>query len=174
MSAKSYTLASDEKATQVMIGTGDLLVWGDLVTKEHTRINAFLSTLAEDFVPIHDAKILFLAPTQQVPPLEKPVIYLKLEEILLFYNMTEDTPLPEETEVRRYVPVEAIIGSFHVEGKMVKSPVATILNLLLVSKDQYMVLYEATIRHVAKPWLGTFRSNMVQVRRDRMLLISNA
>jgi hypothetical protein len=173
MSAKTYTLASDEKTTQVMIGTDDLLVWGDLVTKEHARISAFLSTLAEDFVPLHDAKVLFLAPTQQVPPLEKPAVYMKLEEILLFYDMAEDTPLPEETELRRYEPVEVVVGSFHIEGKMVKSPVATLHNLLLVTRDEYMPFYQATIRHVAKPWLGVFSTSMVQLRRDRMILISN-
>jgi hypothetical protein len=33
MSARSYTLAADEKATQVIIGTTDTLIWGDLITR---------------------------------------------------------------------------------------------------------------------------------------------
>lgn len=170
MSQKSYTLASDEKATQVMIGTADMLLWGDLVTKEHARLVAFLATLAEDFVPLRDAKILFLAPTQQIAPVERPTVYLKLEEILLFYVMSDPEPLPEETEVRRFEPVEAIVGPFQIEGMILKSPIATLQNLLLVAKDAYMPIYEATIRHVAKPWLGTFSSDMVQVQRARLTM----
>jgi hypothetical protein len=170
MSEKPYELGSDEKATQVMIGTSDMLVWGDLVTREHVRMSAFLSTLAEDFVPVHDAKILFLAPTQQVPPVHRTIAYVKLEEILFFYLMSEDVPLPEETEVRRFEPVKVIVGSFEVEGQLLKSPMATMQNLLLVTKDDYMVFYKATIRHVAKPWLGAFSTSAAQVRRHRLTL----
>ncbi len=66
MSEKQYTLAPDEKATQVMVGTADTLFWGALVTKEQVRLSSFLTTLAEDFVPFHNVKILFLAPAQQM------------------------------------------------------------------------------------------------------------
>jgi hypothetical protein len=170
MNEKPYTLQPDEKATQVMIGTHDMLLWGDLLTKEQARVAAFLSTLAEDFVPLHDVKILFLAPTEQVPPVQRAFAYIKLEEVLFFYLMSEEVPLPEESEVRRFEPVEAIVGSFQVEGQILKSPIATIQNLLLVTKNDYMTLYQATIRHVAKPWLGTFDTSMVQVRRHRLVL----
>jgi hypothetical protein len=171
MSTKPYELQPDEKATQVMIGTQDMLLWGDLVTKEHARINAFLSTLAEDFVPLHDVKILFLAPTQQISPLQRAIAYVKLEEILFFFPMAENVPLPEESETRRFEPIELVVGSFQIEGQLLKSPVATMQNLLLVTKDNYMSFYQATIRQVAKPWLGTFSTSMVQVRRGRLTLI---
>lgn len=173
MSDKPYELKADEKATQVMIGTHDLLLWGDLLTKEQARLGAFLSTLAEDFVPLYDAKMLFLSPAQQLPPVRKAVAYVKLEEILFFYVMSEDLPLPEESEVRRFEPVEAIVGSFQIEGQILKSPIATLQNLLLVTKDDYIPLYKATIRHAAKPWLGAFSTSMVQVRRHRLTLTSH-
>jgi hypothetical protein len=168
MDGKSYTLEADEKATQVMIGTADMLMWGDLVTKEHARIGAFLTTLAEDFVPLRDVKILFLAPAQQVAPVDRAMVYVKLEEILLFYSMSDPVPLPEETEVRRFEPIGVIIGSFQIEGTILKSPVTSLQNLMLVSKDPYLPVYQATVRHVAKPWLGTLASSMVQVRRERL------
>lgn len=170
MRNRPYTLETDQKATKVMIGTLDILLWGDLVTKEHIRISAFLSTLAEDFVPLRDAKILFLAPTQRIAPVDRPIAYVKKEEILLFHTMADQEPLPEETEVRRFEPVEAIVGSYQIEGAILKSPIATLLNLLLVTKDAYLPIYRAQIHHVAKPWLGTFSSNMVQVRRDRLTM----
>jgi len=168
MGQKTYNLKSDEKATQVMIGTADMLIWGDLVTKEHVRIFAFLTTLAEDFVVVHDAKVLFLAPAQQVAPVDRALVYVKLEEILMFYSMSEAVPLPEESEVRRYEPMEFIVGPFQIEGDMLKSPIASLQNVLLVSKDDYLPLYNAKVRHVSKPWLGTFSSSMVQVQRARL------
>ena len=173
MSEKPYELKADEKATQVMIATHDLLLWGDLVTKEQARISAFLSTLAEDFVPLHDVKILHLAPSQQLAPMHRAEAYVKLEEILLFYIMSEDVPLPEESEVRRYKPVEILVGDFQIEALLLKSPISSIQNLLLVIKDDYVPVYKATIRHTAKPWLGTFSTSMVQVRRHRMTLIAS-
>jgi hypothetical protein len=172
MGEKSYAPKADEKATQVMLGTADMLLWGDLVTKEHLRIGAFLTTLAEDFVPLHDAKILFLAPVQQTAPVDRPMVYVKLEEILLFYSMSDPVPLPEETEVRRFEPIEVIIGSFQVEGTILKSPMTSLENLLLVSKDAYLSIYQATVRHVSKPWLGGLTSSMVQVRRERLTVMA--
>ena len=173
MSPKSYMLEPDEKATQVMLGTPDLLIWGDLVTKQHVRIGAFLTTLAEAFIFLHDANILFLAPTQQTAPIKRPVVFIKYEEILFFYSMTEEVPVPEETEVRRLEPVEMLVGSFQIGGVILKSPIATLQNLLLVTKDDYMPIYKATVRHVGMPWLGTFSSSLIQVQRHRLTLTAS-
>lgn len=171
MAQKSYTLEPGEKATPVMIGTSDALIWGDLVTKEQVQMSAFLNTLAEDFVPLHAVKILFLTPRQQMAPLERPLIYIKLEEILLFFSMAGGDTVPGETEVRRYETCELIVGSYQVEATILKSPIANMQNLLLVSKDLYMPFYRATIRHASNPWLGTFNTDAVQLRRDRLMLI---
>jgi hypothetical protein len=173
MDTTSYTPEPGEKSTHVMVGTSDLLIWGDLVTKEQVRISGFLNTLAEDFVPLHDAKALFLAPTEQVAPVDKALIYVKLEEILFFYAMADQEPLPEESEVRRYESVEFLVGSYQIEGSILKSPMATLLNLLLVTKSVYMPVYQAKISHVAKPWLGTFSTSMLQLRRDRLLVVES-
>ena len=168
--AKSYTLEAGEKASQVMVGTGHTLMWGDLVTKEQISVSAFLNTLAEDFVPLHDVKILFLAATQQVPPLERATVHVKLEEILLFFEVASAEALPEETHVRRFEPVEAILGSFQLEGSILKSPLANLGTMLLVSKDPYLHLYRASVRHVAKPWLGTIAATVILVRRDCLIM----
>ena len=169
---QAYTLAPDEKATQVMIGTADTLMWGDLVTKEQVRTSAYLNTLAEDYVSLHDAKILFLAPTEQMAPVERSSVHIRQEEIMIFFVMHDEEPLPEETQTRRYEPVEAIIGSFQVEGAILKAPISNLQNMLLVSKATYMPIYNATVRHVAKSWLGTFSSNFVQIRCEQMILTS--
>jgi len=171
MADKSYTLATGEKATQVMAGTPEALIWGDLVTKEQISLAGFVNTLAEDYVPLHDASVLFLTPAEKTAPLARSVVYIKLEEILLLFERGGSQPPPEETEVRRLEPLEVLIGSYHIEGLLFKSPIATIQNMLLVAKDAYLPLYQASIRHLAKPWLGTFRADLVQVRRDRLIVV---
>jgi hypothetical protein len=170
MTTKTYTLEPGQKATQVMIGTPDTLIWGDLITREQTRISAFLNTLAEDFVPLSDANVLFLAPAQQMAPVPKPRVHIKLEEILFFYGMGESEPLPEQTEMRRLVPVEAFVGSYRIEGMILKSPIADLHTMLLVAKELYTTVYQAKTRHVAKPWLGVLTSDLVQVRLDRLTM----
>ena len=171
---KSYTLAPDEKATQVMIGTADTLMWGDLVTKQAVRISAYLNTLADDYVPLRDVKVLFLAPKEQVAPIKRSSVHVRQEEILIFFVMHDEEPLPEETQTRRYEPVEAIIGSFQIEGSILKAPISNVQNMLLVSKATYLPIYSVSIHHVAKPWLGTFSSNFVQVRCARMIMTERA
>ena len=170
MAAKTYTLEPGQKATQVMIGTADTLMWGDLITRQQTRISTFLNTLAEDFVPLSDAKVLFLAPVQQAVPVLKSRVHIKLEEILFFYPMGEPEPLPEESETRRLEPIEVFVSSYRIEGKILKSPIAELHTMLLVAKEVYTPVYAATIRHVAKPWLGAFTTDVVQVRLDRLTM----
>jgi len=170
MTTKTYTLEPGQKSTQVMIGTPDTLIWGDLITREQARISAFLNTLAEEFVPLSDAKVLFLAPVQQVPPVQKPRVHIRLEEVLFFYAMGESEPLPEQTETRRLEPVEVFVASYRIEGMILKSPIADLHTMLLVAKEVYTPVYKATIRHVAKPWLGTFTTDQVQVRLDRLTM----
>ena len=172
MSNKSYTLQAGEKVSQVMIGTPDMLLWGDLVTKEQVRLAAYLTTLAEDFVRLRDANILFLSPVEQRDPIVRSEVYVKYEEILFFYVMSERLPLPEETELRRFEPLEMVVGSFHIEGEIVKSPMATLQNMLVVTSEPYLSVYRASVRHVAKPWLGSFTSSLVQVRLGRLMVLS--
>lgn len=168
MSDKSYTLEPDEKANQVMVGTPDTLIWGDLVTKKQVRMSVYLNTLAEDFVPLRDVRMLFLAPEQRLAPVERSALYVKQEEILVFFAMNDTEPMPEETETRQYVPVEIFAGSYQIEGKILKAPVSTLQNMLVVSRSVYLPIYEATVHHVAKPWLGKFSSALIQVRRERL------
>lgn len=170
MNQASYALSPEEKASQVMVGTPDMLLWGDLITKQQVRMSIYLNTLAEDFIPLHRVKLLFLAPTQQVAPVEKPTLFVKQEEILLFLAMHDTEPLPDETETRKYEPIEVFAGSYQIEGNLLKSPFSTLENMLMVSRAPYLPIYEATVRHVAKPWLGTFPATLVQVRRDRLLV----
>ena len=170
MTTKTYALESNQKATQVMIGTPDTLIWGDLITREQTRVSTFLNTLAEEFVPLLDAKVLFLAPVQQVPPVQKSRVHIKLEEVLFFYEMGESEPLPEQTETRRLEVIEVFVASYRIEGMILKSPIADLHTMLLVAKELYTPVYKASIRHVAKPWLGTFTADQVQVRLDRLTM----
>ena len=170
MPDKPYALSPGEKATQVMAGTAEALIWGDLVTKERVSLAGFMNTLAEDYVPLRDANVLLLTPVEKTAPLARSMVYVRLGEILLLFERGGSEPPPEETEVRRLEPIEVLIGPYQIEGSLLKSPIATMQNLLLVMKDPYLPLYQATIRHVAKPWLGAFQADLVQVRRDRLIV----
>jgi hypothetical protein len=170
MSARPYTLESDQKAVQVVLGTVDAVIWGDLHLKAHLNLGSYLKMLAEEFVPVYDVQIQFLTSKEQTPPVGRPLLYVRLDEVLFLFSPTDSDAPPAETEMRRYEPVEVVIGSFMVEAMLLKSPLAAMLNLLLVTKAPYMDFYGATIRHMTKPWLGTFSTNYVQIRRDRLFL----
>ena len=167
---QSYTLAQDEKAVQVMIGTADALMWGDLVTKEQVRMSAYLNTLAEEYISLFDAKLLFLAPKEQMPPIERSSVHIRQQAILVFFVLHDEEPLPEETQTRQYEPIEGFVGSYQVEGNLLKPPISSVQNTLMVSKAAYMPIYNATVHHVAKPWLGSFSSNLIHIRCERMIL----
>ena len=63
-----------------------------------------------------------------------------------------------------------IMGSFQIEGSILKAPISNVQNMLRVSKASFVPIFRATIRLVAKSWLGTFSGNVVLVRCTRMIL----
>jgi len=91
MPDKPYTLAPGEKATQVMAGTAEVLIWGDLVTKERVSLTGFMNTLAEDYVPLRDANVLLLTPVEKTAPLARSMVYVRLGEILLLFERSGGT-----------------------------------------------------------------------------------
>jgi hypothetical protein len=84
--------------------------------------------------------------------------------------MGESETLPEQSETRRLEPIEVFVASYRIEGLILKSPIADLHTMLLVAKEAYTPVYKATIRHVAKPWLGVFATDLVQVRLDRLTM----
>jgi hypothetical protein len=146
------------------------MIWGDLVTKQAVRVANFLNVLAEDFVPIWKAKLLYLQGGRNTEPLQRLVVYVKLQEILVFFATQELEALPEETNLRRYEPVSLVVGDFQIDAEMLKSPMSEMSALLMVAKDPFMPFYRASVSCLSHPWLGTFQTSMVQVQRERMLL----
>jgi hypothetical protein len=146
------------------------MIWGDLVTKKAVRVATFLNVLAEDFVPIWDAKILYLNGERTTEPLQRLVAYIKLQEILVFFSTQELEALPEETDLRRYEPVSLVVGDFQIDAAMLKSPMSEMSTLLTVAKDLFLPFYRARVSCLSQPWLGTFQTSMVQVQREHMLL----
>jgi hypothetical protein len=170
VSDKSYDIQPDERSTPVVVCTPRFMVWGDLVTKQAVRVENYLNILAEDFVPVWDAKALYLAGGQDTEPLQRLVIHIKREEILAFFSPHEQEPPPQETELRRYEPVSLLVGDFQIDAEMLKSPMTEISALLTVAKDPFLSFYRATVRCLSHPWLGAFQPPMVQVQRGRMLM----
>jgi hypothetical protein len=170
LSEKRYDLQDDEQDTPVVVCTPRCMIWGDLVTKKAVRVTNFLNVLAEDFVPIWDAKLLYLNGERTTEPLRRLVAYVKLQEILVFFSTQELEALPEETDLRRYEPVSLVVGDFQIDAEMLKSPMSEMSALLIVTKDPFMPFYRASVSCLSQPWLGTFQTSIVRVQRQRMLL----
>jgi len=78
--------------------------------------------------------------------------------------------LPEQSETRRLEPIEVFVASYRIEGMILKSPIADLHTMLLVAMELYTPIFQTKILPVAKPWLGVFTTDLVQVRLDRLTM----
>jgi hypothetical protein len=149
-------LAPDEKTATVMVYTPNMLARGDVITKENTRVSIWLRTQG---VPNH----LHLFKPQVIMFGGVPPKTLALEEIfipttqVIGFHLAPPAQDPldfDTTELNRVMqPVEVLLGSFIMKGKIRISTQTDIATSLDVMRMAWVSVYDAD---VANPYLPQF------------------
>jgi hypothetical protein len=162
-----YILRPDEKTTPVMMYTKESIVRGELVTKEAVhRTNIWLRT---DGVP----KYMHLLNAQVVlfgggpgRTLSYPEIFFPSAELIAFHTLPPtDEPLdydPAEAN-RMMTPVDVIVGTFVMSGKIRISTQTEVGVSLEVARISWMSLYDATITNPYLPQMPSLSASLVLV-----------
>src|SRR5574341_2012726 len=115
-----YTLGPDEKATLVMLYTPSMLARGELVTKQHIRVNMWLRSAGlPNYIHLHKAEVLVFgggAPK----PLTYAEIFVPAVQVSGFHLVPPATePLDYDVnEANRAMhPMSLLLGSFVIKGK---------------------------------------------------------
>ncbi len=169
-----YTLAPDEKTTLVMAYTQDMLVRGEVVTKQGVRVSTWLRTdAAPDYAHLVKAQVVnFCGP--QVKPIAAPEIFLPVSQILGFHVMppTQDTIDYDESEKNRvWEPVTVLLGAFIIKAKARISAQTGFGVSLATSRVVWMSLYDAHISSPVLPQMGVLDVPLLIVRPDRMSFV---
>ena len=159
-------LASDEKTALVMLYTRNMLVRGDLVVKENARVSIWLRTQGvPNFIHIVNPNVILMEGT---PPksLAYPEIFVPTAEVIAFHlvpPVNESLDYDSSETNRMMQPVNLLVGSFMMRGKLRISTQADLATYLDVSHSAWMSVYDADINN---PYLPQFNIHVP------MLLVS--
>ena len=149
-------LAADEKIAMVMVYTNNMLVRGEVVTKESLRVSIWLRTQGvPNYIHMIKPQVILLGGT---PPksLSYSEMFVPTAEVFGFHLAPpESDPIDyDKSELNRMMqPMEVLVGSFLVKAKIRISTQTDVATSLDVSRASWMSLYEADI---SNPYLPQF------------------
>lgn len=160
------SLEPDEKTAMVMMYTHNMLVRGEIVIKESLRVSIWLRTQGvPNFIHLFKPSVILFGGT---PPksLTYSELFVPTTEVIAFHLAppAQDPMDYDESEMNRVMrPLDILVGSFTLKGKLRVSSQTDLETYLDVSHMAWTSVYDAVI---SNPYLPQF--NM----RVPMLLVN--
>ena len=164
-------LAPDEKSTLVMVYTLNMLVRGEVVTKESARVSVWPRTQGvPNLVRILKPSIMMLSGN---PPksLSYSEIYIPTATMIGYHlapPLVEGLDYDENEKNRSMVPISLIMGSFIVKGHMRMSTTTTIATGLEVAFNGWLSIYDSEITNPFMPQMPPMSVHMLLISPNRI------
>lgn len=162
-----YILRPDERTTPVMLYTHESVVRGEVVTKESVhRVNIWLRTDgAPKYMHLLKAQVLSFGGSP-VKPISYLQLYFPTSQLIGFHTLppTNEALDYEPTEANRMMqPVDVLVGTFMMKGKIRISTQTEVGTSLEVARLAWMSVYDATITNPYLPQMPPMQVPMVLV-----------
>jgi hypothetical protein len=175
---RSYPIPAGEKISSIMAYTMNLLVWGEVLTKEAIRASTWLRTPAiPQYIFIHDAQVMNFAGSSLPKPVFFRELHLPSSQVIAFHIKPPTfDPLdydPNEP-MRKMEPATALVGTFRFDGFLRMSTQTSIDRFLDVSKETFTALYDLEITQPLIPSMKPIRVPFALLRSDFVLFSPRA
>lgn len=162
-----YPLASDEKASPVMIYTQNTLIHGEAVTKQSSRVSVWLRTEgAPEYIHLLKPQVVNLSGSA-IKVLSYSELYVPSSQIIgLHLTPPASDPLDyDETEKNRKMqPVSVLVGTFIFNGSIRISTQVDLGTSITSGRSVWMSIYEVRITNPLLPQMGEVHVPMMLVR----------
>ena len=169
----SYTIEPGDKVTSVMIYTLNLLILGEVVTREAIRVSTWLrSTASPKYIYVHDVQVLTFGGGSAPKPQAFKAILLPTRLVAGFHiKPPAQDPLDyEATEANRKMePTTALVGTFRFEGTIRMSIQTSLDKYLDVAKEAYTGMYDIEIKNPTLPGMGVIRVPYAMLHNEQVL-----
>jgi hypothetical protein len=167
-----YILRPDEKTTPIMFYTQQSVIRGDLVTKQNVlRVNIWLRTDgAPRYMHVLKPNILVFGggPAKAFSYSE---IFYPTSEGIAFHTLppTEEATDYDPNEANRTMePIELLVGTFVMKGKIRISTQTEISASLEMARVSWMSVYDVVITNPHLPQMATLQVPMMLVNPNRV------
>jgi len=162
-----YTLASDEKASGVMIYTQNTLVRGEAVTKQSNRVSVWLRTEgAPEYIHLLKPQVINLNGSA-ARKLSYSEMYLPTAQIIGFHlTPPAHDPLDyDESEKNcKMQPITVLVGTFVFNGAIRISTQVDLGTSITSGRSVWMSIYDVKISNPQLPEMGEVQVPMLVVR----------
>ena len=171
-----YMLASDEKASGVMIYTQNTLIRGEAVTKQISRVSVWLRTEgASEYVHVLKPQVINLSGnavrTQSYSEMYVPSIRINA------FHLTPPAHDPldyDETEMNRKMqPITVLVGTFVFDGAIRISTQVDLGTSIASGRTIWMSVYDVKISNPQLPQMGELQVPMLVVRPGQVGFVLN-
>lgn len=150
-----YILRPDERTTPVMLYAQESVVRGEVVTKESVhRVSIWLRTDgAPKYMHVLKPQVLVFG-GNAAKPLPFSEIYFPTSQLIAFHILppaSEPVDYDENEANRMMQPVEVLVGTFVMKGKIRISTQTEVGTSLEVARVSWMSLYDAVISNPYLP-----------------------
>ncbi len=171
-----YTLASDEKASAVMVYTPNTLVCGEAVTKQSSRVSVWLRTEgASDNIHLLKGQVINIDGSE-ARTLSFSEIFLPATQIIGFHlTPPAHDPLDyDESEMNRKMQrVTVLVGSFVFNGAIRISTQVDLGTSITSGRIIWMSIYDVKISNPQLPQMKEFEVPMLVVRPGQVVFALN-
>jgi len=162
-----YTLASDEKASGVMIYTQNIFIRGEAVTKQSNRVSVWLRTEgAPEYIHLLKPQVINLnggAGRMQ----NYSEIYMPTAQMIAFHLTPpahDALDYDESEKNRKMQPVTVLVGTFVFNGAIRISNQVDLGTSITSGRAVWMSIYDVKISNPQLPQMGVVQVPMLLVR----------
>ena len=162
-----YSLASDEKASGVMIYTHDTLVRGEAVTKQSNRVSVWLRTEgAPEYIHLLKPQVINLGgnAVRMQSYSEMYVPSIQINAFHLTPPVKDPLDYDETEQNRKMQPITVLVDTFIFNGT-IRIPTQVDLGTSIASgRTVWMSIYDVRISNPQLPQMGKLQVPMLVVR----------
>ena len=160
------SLSPDDKSTLVMVYTQNMLVRGEVVTKQGVRVSTWLRTQGvPEFLHLFKPSVLHFG-SGVVNPLAYKEIYVPVSTVIAFHLVppTNEPIDYDENEANRImVPISALPGPFHFKGYLRISSKAELSTSIELAHSAWSSIYNVDVSSPSMPQMQPIHLNMVLI-----------
>jgi hypothetical protein len=165
-----YALASDEKASGVMIYTQNTLICGEAVTKQSTRVSVWMRTEgAPEYIHLLRTQVVNLT-GNDARRRGYSEMYLPAAKIIAFH-LTPPTCDPleyDESEMNRKMqPITVLVGTFIFNGTIRISTQVDLGTSITSGRAVWLSIYDVKVSNTLLPQMGELEVPMLLVRPNQ-------
>ena len=170
-------LSPDEKSTLVMAYTQNMLVRGEVVTRQGVRVSTWLRTQGvPEYIRIFNPTVLHFG-SGVVKALTYAEVYVPVSMVIAFHlvpPVSEPLDYAEDELNRIMVPITALAGTFQFKGYLRISAKASVSTSIELAHSDWSSIYNVDVTNPSMPQMQQIHLPMIVINPKQVSLAIEA